>query len=150
MSLDWANVKYCSKTCRSKKPHSNRIDQGIELSFLSLLLHPQLPGSSNGSTEKHKKVTCEQVQDYDGGERSTTSSTGINWRERYRRAARRLANVQMLCDIEHSEKGDNHPFIPGDGKGTMRIWLKDGKWAEASERFAELEDGLLKYVQGLS
>ena len=138
MSLDWANVKYCSKTCRSKKPHSNRLDQGIERSFLSLLLSRQ---TDPGIGVDKRKFTCEEVQDSDGGERSTTSSTGVNWRERYRRAARRLANVQMLCDIEHSEKGDN-AWIVGDGKGKMRVWLRDGKVDEASRRLTELEAGV--------
>lgn len=140
MSADWANVKYCSKTCRGKKPHSNNVDQGIERSFLSLLLSRH--HDSVVVVEK-RKVTCEEVQDYDGGDRSTAttiSNNGVQWRERYRRAARRLANVQLLCDIEHSEKGEN-AWLPGDGKGKMRVWLKDGKVDDASKRLLELEDG---------
>lgn len=143
MSVDWENVKYCSKTCRGKKPYSNNIDQGIERSFLSLLLSRQ---QLDSVVVEKRKVTCEEVQDYDGGDRSTTTTTtsnnnnGVQWRERYRRAARRLANVQLLCDIEHSEKGE-HAWLPGDGKGKMRVWLKDGKVDDASKRLIELEAG---------
>lgn len=133
MSLDWENVKYCSKTCRSKKPHSNRIDQKIERSFLFLLNEHHL----DPIIEK-RKITCEQVQDHDGGERSVNSSTGSIWRERYRRAARRLANVQMICDIEHSEKNNNSNWLIGDGKGIMRVWIKDGMLDEARNRLKDL------------
>lgn len=136
MSLDWENVKYCSKTCRSKKPQSNRIDQGIEKSFLTLLNEHYL----DPIIEK-RKITCEQVQDYDGGERSVNSSTNGIWRERYRRAARRLSNVQLICDIEHSERGNNN-WINGDGKGIMRVWIKEGKVEEARNRLDHITTAL--------
>lgn len=94
-----------------------------------------------------RKINCEQVQDHDGGERSTDSSTGTAWRERYRRAARRLANVQLVCEIEHSEKGDSKWSV-GDGKGRMRVWIKDGKLDDASTRLDELAS-LLKTTESV-
>lgn len=144
MASDWENVKYCSKTCRSRKAHSNRTDQGIERSFLSLMILHHL----DPVVEK-RKITCEQVQEYDADpatESTTLPTTDITWRERYRRAARRLANVQLLCDIEHSEKGNN-TWTPGDGKGEMRVWIKDGKVKEANRRRDELIAALDKSVE---
>lgn len=145
MSADWTNVKYCSKTCRSKKPHANRLDRGIERSFLVLLLKSDADVStpSQGTTTSTrpvtnidftKKITCEQVQERDGGER-----TDVTWRERYRRAARRLANVHRLCNIEHCEKGNNQ-WTVGDGKGVMRISAREDSSNAIAEHFKNLDE----------
>lgn len=71
-----------------------------------------------------KKVLCEEVQAHDGVERED-----VKWRERYRRAARRLANVQMICSIEHDENSRGK-WMQGDGKGPMRVELLKDKMQE--------------------
>lgn len=128
MAQDWANARYCSKTCRSHRSMHNRTDKLIEVSFLTLLLE----NHSSQGTEK-RKVTCEAVQEHDGGER-----TDISWRERYRRAARRLANVREVCWIERYEQGK---WQLGDGKGSMRVGLREGKEDDAKALAAELAAG---------
>jgi len=72
----------------------------------------------------NRKVLCEEVQAHDGGERED-----VKWRERYRRAARRLANVQHICSIEHDENSRGK-WMAGDGKGPMRVELLDDKVQE--------------------
>ena len=103
-----------------------------------------------------RRVTCEQVQAADGPEREK-----LEWRERYRRAARRLANVKEVCYIERIDDGsasggiggsrdkvkgktkgkakDKERWIPGDGKGPMRVWLRDEKVEEARRMNDELQ-----------
>ena len=107
-------MRYCSASCRSAKP-SNRTDLGIEASFLRLL-----------QSGRQATCTCEQVQLHDGQDRA-----GIAWRERYRRAARRLANVKQLCVIEHEEKAGK--WEAGDGKGSMRVEIRADRVAEAEQ-----------------
>ena len=111
---DWPSVRFCSASCRSSKP-DNRVDNGIEVSFLRLLQ------SGRESTNiKRRKITCEEVQLQDGEDR-----TKIEWRERYRRAARRLANVKELCWVEHEENTGR--WENGDGKGSMRVEIRQDK-----------------------
>eukprot|EP01118_Nematostelium_gracile_P003313 TRINITY_DN13792_c0_g1_i1.p1 TRINITY_DN13792_c0_g1~~TRINITY_DN13792_c0_g1_i1.p1 ORF type:complete len:100 (+),score=27.09 TRINITY_DN13792_c0_g1_i1:211-510(+) len=69
-----------------------------------------------------RKVLCEEVQAQDRREEN-------EWRERYRRAARRLANIEQLCTIEHEEKGK---WLIGDGKGRMRVQLRTEKLEEVT------------------
>ncbi|KAL7004172.1 hypothetical protein EMMF5_006299 [Cystobasidiomycetes sp. EMM_F5] len=120
MACNWEAAKYCSNACRSKRP-SNKLDKGIEASFLRMLLAEQ--SSSSG-------LLCEAVQAADGPERTT-----VDWRERYRRAARRLANIYELCDIEHYDKGK---WQHGDGKGEMRVRVHNGKAQGVRQRLEEL------------
>ena len=119
---NWDEAKYCSQSCRTKKPN-NLVDKGIEASFLKLLLVQKSSPSSAA-------ILCENVQKQDGEER-----TSVDWRERYRRAARRLANVEELCEIEHNEKGS---WLQGDGKGEMRLRLRGDKIDAAELRLSHL------------
>lgn len=130
---DWPSVKYCSRSCRSNKPHSNPIDRGIEVTFLQMLLERSSSSSKCSKREEDRWLTCEEVQDKDGEERRL-----IEWRERYRRAGRRIANVRGLAEIEHEEKAGK--WLLGDGKGRMRLLLRDGKFEEAEETLASLQE----------
>ena len=125
MAADWENARYCSKSCRSHRAMHNKTDKLIEASFLTLLLDNR----SHSDTEQ-RKITCEAVQEYDGGDR-----VEVSWRERYRRASRRLANVREVCWIERFEQGKWHA---GDGKGSMRVGLREGKEHTAQELVEEL------------
>ena len=151
LARDWSAAKFCSASCRSSRASHHPVDRGIEGSFLSVLL-----ANLHNPDVSRRRVTCEQVQAADGPEREK-----LEWRERYRRAARRLANVKEVCYIERIDDGsasggiggsrdkvkgktkgkakDKERWIPGDGKGPMRVWLRDDKVEEAKRMNEELQ-----------